>query len=438
MRYVEGHSLPRMAWLASCEEGVISVRSGKEVERGDNWIYEGGWSHADHPKDLRINGVYLGSGLVADADGGMTVISPSHTCEAVYVAISAGNAIAGNSLALVIAASNVGDFDVSDMTERLWTIRGGLEAYSRAVIHFEDTVIYRYVNALVHIAASGEVTERRYVNPVEFATYEGYVHFLTTVILEVEATSGTSGRTVPLSLGYDSVACAALATRTGGGSSVSLDIARNGTNDSGADIGEMLGLDTNKMERPKRSYSEVKEGRPGSERIQRHESIGDEDIEGLMDYYSGMGFADEILRIPEDIAERRMVLTGFHGDRIWGFSGASPNIVRGDVSGTGLVERRLRSGFVHVPVPMLGAQAHGAIRAISGQRLMRRWRVGGDYDRPIPRRLAEELGVPRLAFGQKKAAVSSMIQNRAGIAPVILWRQVARYNDLMRRPESSD
>src|SRR5207245_159892 len=33
------------------------------------------------------------------------------------------------------------------------------------------------------------------------------------------------------------------------------------------------------------------------------------------------------------------------------------------------------------------------------------WRIGGDYDRPIPRRLAESAGVPRPWFGLKKKAV---------------------------------
>ena len=33
------------------------------------------------------------------------------------------------------------------------------------------------------------------------------------------------------------------------------------------------------------------------------------------------------------------------------------------------------------------------------------WRLGNDYDRPIPRRIAESAGVPRAAFGQRKQVV---------------------------------
>jgi hypothetical protein len=35
---------------------------------------------------------------------------------------------------------------------------------------------------------------------------------------------------------------------------------------------------------------------------------------------------------------------------------------------------------------------------------MRQWSIGGEYDRPIARRLAEEAGVPRHLFGQTKLA----------------------------------
>ena len=34
------------------------------------------------------------------------------------------------------------------------------------------------------------------------------------------------------------------------------------------------------------------------------------------------------------------------------------------------------------------------------------WSVGGGYDRPIPRRIAESAGVDRQAFGQRKRAVA--------------------------------
>ena len=40
---------------------------------------------------------------------------------------------------------------------------------------------------------------------------------------------------------------------------------------------------------------------------------------------------------------------------------------------------------------------------------MKPWVLGTDYDRPIPRRILEERGVPRAAFGQVKRASVAML-----------------------------
>jgi hypothetical protein len=48
---------------------------------------------------------------------------------------------------------------------------------------------------------------------------------------------------------------------------------------------------------------------------------------------------------------------------------------------------------------------------------MRPWSVGGDYDRPIPRRIAEEAGVPRQWFGRVKLAGMYNHFYREGLTP---------------------
>jgi hypothetical protein len=63
-------------------------------------------------------------------------------------------------------------------------------------------------------------------------------------------------------------------------------------------------------------------------------------------------------------------------------------------------------GFVHVPVPLLTFTRHREIERISRSDEMSAWRVGGNYDRPIPRRLLEEHGVPRGVFANEKRAIT--------------------------------
>ncbi len=40
---------------------------------------------------------------------------------------------------------------------------------------------------------------------------------------------------------------------------------------------------------------------------------------------------------------------------------------------------------------------------------MKHWSIGTDYDRPIPRRIAEDAGVPRQSFGQEKRATTALL-----------------------------
>src|SRR5207253_11413145 len=59
-----------------------------------------------------------------------------------------------------------------------------------------------------------------------------------------------------------------------------------------------------------------------------------------------------------------------------------------------------------VPVPFIAVRHHDAVHLISNCDEMAAFRVVGAYDRPIPRRVLEEKGVPREWFGVRKNAVS--------------------------------
>jgi hypothetical protein len=77
-------------------------------------------------------------------------------------------------------------------------------------------------------------------------------------------------------------------------------------------------------------------------------------------------------------------------------------IKRLDVAGHGLGELRLVIGFIHAPLPFVGARRKADIVKITESSEMDPWRLGNTYDRPIARRIAEEAGLPRHMFGQSK------------------------------------
>ena len=82
---------------------------------------------------------------------------------------------------------------------------------------------------------------------------------------------------------------------------------------------------------------------------------------------------------------------------------------------------------MHVPVPGFAFNKGAAIRAISESDAMRPWRLNTGYDRPIPRRIVEESGVPRSMFGIHKQYTATQAANLHNVAPALFDMQIARY-----------
>jgi len=111
----------------------------------------------------------------------------------------------------------------------------------------------------------------------------------------------------------------------------------------------------------------------------------------------------------ESMLKGKVLLTGFHGDKIWGkdLEAASEDLVRGDFSGLSLSEYRLWGDFIHCPMPFWGARQALDIIRISNMPDLKEWDVAGRYSRPICRRIVERAGVPRDLFGRDKRAAST-------------------------------
>jgi hypothetical protein len=75
---------------------------------------------------------------------------------------------------------------------------------------------------------------------------------------------------------------------------------------------------------------------------------------------------------------------------------------RSSQAGLSLTEYRLTAGFLHAPVAYWGARQVGDIVWLSNSRELEPWDIRGGYSRPICRRIVEDSGVPRDAFGTAK------------------------------------
>src|SRR5262249_31461178 len=124
--------------------------------------------------------------------------------------------------------------------------------------------------------------------------------------------------------------------------------------------------------------------------------------------------------------EGTLLLTGHPGDDIWTTNKKKilPQLLAPQdrlMEGSSLTEYRLRVGFFWFPAPWIGAYHKQAIYRITRSAEMQPWSVAGKYTRPIPRRIAEEAGVPRDLFGQKKMATFNCMLDRAAHMTVPGW-----------------
>lgn len=411
--------LPKLSWLADIQENTARIHCGDRVQSLENSIFEGGWSGYEDPFLNIEENIYFGSG-VSFKDDRICILTPSHTLESVFFAVykTMHRVLASNSLAFIVSRSRPFGLNMEKIS--LYNIEKGINEYQKKIFSNHEMDIYRFSYSKIVIDENLNIIDENYKNNISFSSYDDYIYKLENVIKNVRVTSKKNEMTAFLSKGYDSVACAALMKRMGGGDVITITQSRNGDSDSGEDIAKQLNLNCYCVDRPVRN----KEFSNGT----YYEEITKDEADKIYEFYNGMDVGDECLNVPDEFVKDRVVLTGFHGDAAWERNYQTNNVIkRSDCSGSSLYEYRLRNGFVHIPVPMIGIVNHDQINAISNSDEMKNWSIAEKYDRPISRRLAEDEGVSRHLFGQKKQAAVTMTKPLGPLKNYMFERLVMRY-----------
>lgn len=403
--YSEIETLPRLAWCARVVKGGAEVRveHGPWVEARDGFFFEGGWAGDFDAGDPAAAVACLGSGGVL-ADSGVVFVTPTHMLERLHAVRVGDELLVSNSLAFVLArAGDSCDPEYKFYHFDLMSNMRGLRAYKRSIRTRAGNTVRLFHHCNVHVRASDlHVGESPKTPPPEFADFEGYVGFLRGVTEGLHRNVNAPGRKLgfeplaTISSGYDSPACAVFAQEVGCREAVTFGKARPGyesDDDSGRDIAEVLGLKV--VEFAREDYLKLPDF-PEAEFLA-----------------CGAGGEEVVFAPLEKILAGRLFFTGYLGDAVWG---RNPRAVNRELrmlypGGSSFAEFRLRAGFVHLPLPAVGYLSHPSINAISNAGGMGRWSIGGDYDRPIPRRIVEERGVARHLFGRHKMAVTQPLWN---------------------------
>lgn len=399
-------AIPPLAWLCliDLEQSEIIVWHGKSVAATDQWFFDGVWAGDFSKGDFVNNLTTAGSGLRIDGEKAI-LVPPSYWTEGLfYKSLGKEKTLAANSLSLMLAA--LGD-RFPPVGRHAWgmltDVRFGLSFYKRRIPTMKGELRRTYWHPIV-VDKTG-YHELPIADAPAFNSYQDYRDFLSSQLALLFANGRDSKRPSPftplvtLSSGYDSTGIAALTRPLGCDQAVGVSTTRayfGEDSDSGAEVAKYLNMDYEAFDRD--AYKRRSDA-----------------IEAIF-LACGASGEDFVFSAFEKRLPGTIVMTGIHGDLVWsrpktllrtekGFSGISG-------AGSSLTEYRLQHGFVHLPVPYIGCQDLHQISDISNSEEMQPYSVGGDYDRPIPRRIAEEAGVPRTAFGQKKKAVSQPLARR--------------------------
>jgi len=399
--YTVMHAWPPLAWLAHCpRDGArCAVFHGSAVEATDDWFCEAVWDGAFAAGDFDRTDVVFGSGGRL-RDGRVTFVSSGSTVDRLHSLETSDAAWVSNSLPCLLSmVGGAVDQTYAGYFPDFKSISRGLSRYARGLATSAGIVRITYFHNLTwDHGRLGEAPKPSAERPL--ATFTAYRDFLKRTIaglvenMTARDRAGSLRLLGTISSGYDSATAAALARPYGLTEAVSFGSSSSGDPDSGELIADALGVRLTIFARHAwraATFPEV--------------PFVASDAKGEDVYFKGA----------EAQLGGRVLLTGFHGDRVWDKRAATnEDLVRGDQSGLSLSEYRLWVGFLHCPLPFAGVRQARAIGAISRSRDMAPWDSGGHYSRPICRRILEEAGVPRDAFGRWKKTASVLFFAQEG------------------------
>lgn len=422
--------LPKLAWFAriDVEQQVTEVDVGPFVEvdasETPKWVVAGMWTGSYSSGDFHRAEAIFGSGLRLDDDG-VHIVPASTTVDRCVYARDGATWYASNSLVVLLGRLGARidlRFDHRDWGESMAL---GVFNYVRQfhVLHPRIPTMSQLIFESLRIGPGGVPSFHFRDVPRSFKDFADYVEQFSSLLKTLHTNATDPARKRPMhsvtsaSRGYDSAAVTALVTKlmpgieswTAKRSNTRIPRLLQGVmnadvaDDDGSEIARTLGatpryLDLDLSKLPLEMEQWCWAAAQISPELVFHSMLTD--------------------------AESRDVPTifwaGHVGDGAWerqlGELGLSGQICRGAQSGYALIEARVRYGVVEASVPYLFMRSVANINTVSRSDEMKPWQLMSDYDRPIPRRLVEERGVPREAFGFGKKAVAQDYESPQGEA----------------------
>jgi hypothetical protein len=389
----ENLSIPKLAWTCTLTEGSddIILEHGENVDLGDGFFFEGAWGGAFETGDFLTTPCFGSGGKLVGQ--GITLTPPDHILERLCYIRTGPTLLVSNSLAMLIARAK-GELDTTraDYHVLLTKMLRGLDHHETELPLKGGRAVTLWAWHHMHIDADLTISKEEKDRPTSFADYTAYETYLSGSMKAIFDNAAHPDRRMQftpmgtISSGYDSTAITALAADHGSRDAITFSksrgkLGKQAEDDSGAEASETLGLNVSVMDR-----------------------LDFRKFDDMPEIY-GFGVGSELLSARSKL-ENRILMTGFLGDTIWDRvpTVTSTKLQLPTIAGHNLGEMRLKTNCIMFPVPFLGCRAHPDIIKISQSKEMEPWALHNAYDRPICRRIAEDRGIPRTAFGIKKKA----------------------------------
>ena len=390
-------TIPVMAWLAEYEPGSqrLNVTHGAKVETTPTGLVEGAWNGDFDQFDFHRSSIFCGTGF-RHHNGKLYFCSSTDRLCPLFSIRHNGSLYFSNSPSYLMVAT--GNCPIPSYPYYHYSIlrifRQGLHCLDGTLPLAEKKALHMHFSAIVAVSDSGEIHPRAFSAGPCPDDFDSYHTLLKKSVREVMENAGDQHRKLPLetavaiSSGYDSTACAAVAKEAGCKIAHTFfdSHADDPQEDSGVEIAHTLGMVCREFDRWK--YMESTQA-PEAE----------------------FGFFPLNSNVPmtamENALSGMLYINGSSGDTYWkdGSQRETHHHAQAWSSGmTGIsqLEFRLRVGYITLTPAYVAARHTDAMRRIITSAEMKPWSVGGKYDRPLPRRIAESGGVPREMFGIRK------------------------------------
>lgn len=417
INYEKIEEIPKLGWLATVSSsGDIIVVHGSSIERQPEWMVEGIWD-ADFKEGMFHHSEnFFGSGIRIFENEIYFVASSSFLDRLIYC-VDGNNILVSNSLILLMGKTGARLDPNHDYLSESKGVARGVRNYNRdfKIVH-PNISGFKQVYYENVIWSSGRIrTETRTVQR-KISNYDDYIVLIANTLerlrenFEDRDRSALMEGVTTISSGYDSAAVSCLVkdigvkvayTSTRSNSAAPAFLFRERSQDDGTPIAKKLGLQVEHLNSPR--------------------DVSEDELYFLTTVCpKGQGtlLCEIVLDKIGIEAERHdkitIVFFGNWGDSVWDThpapSALTDQIVRQDNTGSSLSEVRLKNGYINVCLPTMYGTNIIDIFKITNSDEMAPWRLGNNYDRPIPRRVLETFGISRDAFGRRKKAMVTYYQ----------------------------